>query len=67
MGLFLIVIIRSGVDLKDDKRFKKLSNLTTPVTMIKQNKRRLSLQPPMAAAAPVKTGGYCPIKFYQEV
>ncbi|XP_076912902.1 uncharacterized protein LOC143571337 [Bidens hawaiensis] len=58
------IFFRSGIDLNVDN---KLNNLTTPATMIKQNKRRLSSSPPMAVAAPVKTGGFSPSKFYQEV
>ncbi|KAJ0944734.1 putative protein SirB1 [Helianthus annuus] len=59
-------LFRSGIDLNVDKKFKNLSIFTTPATMIKQNKRRL-VSSPMAAAAPVKTGGCSPLKYYQEV
>lgn len=62
-----ILIIRFGVAGKVDKKFKNLMDFGTPAAVIKQKKRSLSLSPLMAAAAPVKTGGSSPLKFYQLV
>ncbi|KAL8209922.1 hypothetical protein R6Q57_006654 [Mikania cordata] len=55
-------VSRSGVD----RKFKNLIDVTTSAAVIKHKKRRLNLSP-MAAAAPVKTGGFSSPKFYQEV
>ncbi|KAD6453797.1 hypothetical protein E3N88_08503 [Mikania micrantha] len=52
----------SGVD----RKLKNLIDVTTSAAVIKHKKRRLNLSP-MAAAAPVKTGGFSSPKFYQEV
>ncbi|PWA98886.1 tetratricopeptide-like helical domain, Protein SirB1 [Artemisia annua] len=60
-------IFRFGVAGKVDKKFKNLMDFGTPAAVINQKKRRLSLSPLMATAAPVKTGGSSPLKFYQEV
>ncbi|KAL8239011.1 hypothetical protein R6Q59_015578 [Mikania micrantha] len=57
-----LFVSRSGVD----RKFKNLIDVTTSAAVIKHKKRRLNLSP-MAAAAPVKTGGFSSPKFYQEV
>ncbi|KAI3690373.1 hypothetical protein L2E82_48397 [Cichorium intybus] len=59
-------LLRSGIDRNADKKSKNLVDFTSPVTVIKQKRRRSSLSP-MAAASPVKTGVFSPPKFYQEV
>ncbi|XP_023746870.1 uncharacterized protein LOC111895016 isoform X1 [Lactuca sativa] len=59
-------LLRSGIDRNADKKSRNFADFTTPTTVIKQ-KRRWSSLSPMAAAAPVKTGGFSPPKFYQEV
>lgn len=66
MGSISIALIRSGIDRNADKKSRNFADFTTPTTVIKQ-KRRWSSLSPMAAAAPVKTGGFSPPKFYQEV
>ncbi|KAJ9537209.1 hypothetical protein OSB04_029942 [Centaurea solstitialis] len=65
MGLVSIIIIRSGIDQNADKNFKKVTDFTTfSATMIKKNKRRLSLSP-MASAGPVLTAARA--NFTQEI
>ncbi|XP_076887734.1 uncharacterized protein LOC143537966 isoform X1 [Bidens hawaiensis] len=46
---------------------RNLTDVTTSTAVMKHKKRRLNLISPMAAAAPVKTGGFSSPKFYQEV